>query len=59
MKLPIKDYFGLLYKYLKKQKNMVILLFFILVTNLVIQLANPQILRYYIDAVTENLAVKI
>ncbi len=55
MKLPIKDYFGLLYKYLKKQKNMVILLFFILVTNLVIQLANPQILRYYIDAVTENL----
>ncbi len=52
MKLPIKDYFGLLYKYLKKQKNMVILLFFILVINLVIQLANPQILRYYIDAVT-------
>ncbi len=56
MKLPLKDYFKLLYKYLKKQKLMVILLFLILVTNLVIQLANPQILRYYIDAVTENLS---
>jgi ATP-binding cassette subfamily B protein len=55
MKLPLKDYFGLLYKYLKKQKLMVILLFLILVINLVIQLANPQILRYYIDTVTENL----
>ncbi|WP_346928835.1 ABC transporter ATP-binding protein [Clostridium sp.] len=54
MKLPLKDYFELLYKYLKRQKFMVILLFLILVTNLVIQLVNPQILRYYIDAVTQN-----
>lgn len=54
MKLPLKDYFELLYKYLKRQKFMVILLFFILVMNLVIQLVNPQILRYYIDAVTQN-----
>ncbi|GAA0777569.1 ABC transporter ATP-binding protein [Clostridium subterminale] len=54
MKLPLKDYFQLLYKYLKRQKFMVILLFFILVMNLVIQLVNPQILRYYIDAVTQN-----
>lgn len=54
MKLPLKDYFELLYKYLKRQKFMVILLFFILIVNLVIQLVNPQILRYYIDAVTQN-----
>ena len=54
MKLPLKDYFELLYKYLKRQKFMVILLFIILVMNLVIQLVNPQILRYYIDAVTQN-----
>lgn len=58
MKLPLKDYFGLLYKYLKKQKFMVILLFLILVTNLVIQLVNPQILRYYIDAVTQNSGIE-
>jgi len=54
MKLPLKDYFELLYKYLKRQKIMVILLFLILLMNLVIQLVNPQILRYYIDAVTQN-----
>ncbi|WP_346913970.1 ABC transporter ATP-binding protein [Clostridium sp.] len=58
MKLPLKDYFGLLYKYLKKQKFMVILLFFILIMNLVIQLVNPQILRYYIDAVTQNSGIE-
>ncbi|MEW8993216.1 ABC transporter ATP-binding protein [Clostridium sp.] len=58
MKLPLKDYFGLLYKYLKKQKFMVILLFFILIMNLVIQLVNPQILRYYIDAVTQNKGIE-
>lgn len=54
MKLPLKDYLKLLYKYLRKQKFMVILLFLILIMNLVIQLANPQILRYYIDAATQN-----
>jgi len=54
VKLPLKDYLKLLYKYLRKQKFMVILLFLILIMNLVIQLANPQILRYYIDAATQN-----
>lgn len=50
MKLPIKEYFNLLYKYLNKQKLAVITLLFIIILNLSLQLVNPQILRYFIDA---------
>lgn len=50
MKLPIKEYFNLLYKYLNKQKLAVITLLLIIVLNLCLQLINPQILRYFIDA---------
>lgn len=51
MNIPIKDYFILLNKYLKKHIIMVITLFLIIIINLVLQLINPQILRYFIDKV--------
>ncbi|MEG0308926.1 MAG: ABC transporter ATP-binding protein [Clostridium sp.] len=51
MKLPLKEYLGLLYKYLKKKKLSVIILLIILILNVALQLYNPQILRYFIDTV--------
>ncbi|MEG2288608.1 MAG: ABC transporter ATP-binding protein [Clostridium sp.] len=51
MKLPLKEYLGLLYKYLEKKKLSVIILLIILILNVGLQLYNPQILRYFIDTV--------
>lgn len=51
MKLPLREYLGLLYKYLKKQKSGVIILLLMLISSVGLQLVNPQILRYFIDTV--------
>ena len=50
MRLPLKEYIGLLYKYLNKQRKSMIILMVILVLNVGLQLVNPQIIRYFIDA---------
>ena len=49
LRTGIKQYFKLLYAYLKPQLGKVIILFLILSTGIVIQLVNPQIVRFFID----------
>ena len=49
MKIPVKDYFQLLSKYLKPQIRRVFLFAFIELLAIGCVLANPQILRYFID----------
>lgn len=50
MKLPLKEYIKLLSKYLKAQKGSVLLLALILASSVALQLLNPQIIRYFLDA---------
>lgn len=47
--LPINLYASLLTNYLKPQWRRVVLLAVLLLSSIVLQLANPQILRYFID----------
>lgn len=54
MKIPLKEYLNLLSKYLKSQIRSVIFLAIILASNIALQLANPQILRYFIDEATKG-----
>ncbi|MEG0772207.1 ABC transporter ATP-binding protein [Clostridium sp.] len=54
MKIPLKEYIKLLSKYLRAQKGSVILLAVVLASNIALQLVNPQILRYFIDAATKG-----
>lgn len=58
MKIPFKQYIKLLSKYLKCQKLKVLFLMIILGVNIVIQLLNPQILKYFIDAATKESSPK-
>jgi len=50
MKIPLKPYWDLLSTYLKIQKGRVILLILLLLSSIGLQLANPQVVRYFIDA---------
>jgi ATP-binding cassette subfamily B protein len=50
MKIPIKEYILLLSKYLKPYRKKVIILMLLLVVSVGLQLINPQIVRYFIDA---------
>jgi len=54
MKLPLKEYIKLLSKYLKEQRLSVVVLAFILASDIALQLVSPQILRYFIDAAKEG-----
>lgn len=49
IRVPLKDYIGLLATYLQMQRWRVLILAAILVTSIGLQLANPQIIRYFID----------
>ena len=49
IKTPIKQYIDLLATYLRPQWTKVVLLSVLLVSDIGLMLANPQILRYYID----------
>ncbi|MBE2200734.1 MAG: ABC transporter ATP-binding protein [Anaerolinea sp.] len=51
MKLPIRQYFELLSKYLRPQGAMVLLLALALFGGIALQLVSPQIVRGFIDAV--------
>lgn len=59
MEIPFKKYFKLLSKYLKTQSLRVILLTLILGSSVALQLVNPQILRYFIDAATEGKSARM
>ncbi|MEO8286047.1 MAG: ABC transporter ATP-binding protein [Chloroflexota bacterium] len=49
MSIPLKEYGALLAKYLRPQMLRVLLLSLLLIGGIALQLANPQIVRYFID----------
>jgi ABC-type multidrug transport system fused ATPase/permease subunit len=49
MKIPLGSYWRLLAEYLSKQRTAVALLSILLAAGIALQLASPQILRYFID----------
>ena len=52
MKLPLRQYLKLLAKYLKPQSRRSLLMGVLLLASIGLQLANPQVLRYFIDTAT-------
>jgi ATP-binding cassette subfamily B protein len=50
VRIPFKQYWNLLVNYLKPQWRLAALLAVLLFSNIVLQLANPQIMRSFIDA---------
>jgi ATP-binding cassette subfamily B protein/ATP-binding cassette subfamily C protein len=56
LKIPIKQYWQLLVTYLKPLKRRVIALSVLLLTSIGLQIVNPQVIRYFIDAATEGTA---
>ena len=56
LNLPINPYWNLLANYLKPQKRSVLWLALLLVLSIGLQLANPQIVKYFIDVASEPVA---
>ena len=54
MHIPLRQYRDLLFKYLSAQRRRVALLTALLFSSIGLQLVNPQIVRYFIDAVTTS-----
>ena len=50
MKIPFQQYWDLLAKYIRPQKARFILLIVLLLSSISLQLVNPQIMRFFIDA---------
>ena len=48
-KVPVRQYGSLLVNYLRRQKALVALASALILTNIGLQLVNPQIMRYFID----------
>ena len=48
-RVPVRQYSALLLKYLRQQKGIVALSSVLILTNIGLQLVNPQIMRYFID----------
>ena len=48
-KVPVQQYGALLLKYLRRQKALVVLASVLILTNIGLQLVNPQIMRFFID----------
>lgn len=59
MKLPIRQYFDLLSKYLRPQSSKVLLLALVLFSGIALQLVSPQIVRRFIDAVQAGTTGKV
>jgi ATP-binding cassette subfamily B protein len=57
MKLPLRQYWNLLATYLAPQKNKTALLGVLLLSQIGVQLFNPQVIRFFIDAATSEGAV--
>ena len=53
-KVPVREYGTLLLKYLRQQKGIVALASALILTNIGLQLVNPQIMRYFIDEAVEG-----
>jgi ABC-type multidrug transport system fused ATPase/permease subunit len=54
MKIPLQEYWNLLVKYLKSQRLWLILLAMLILGNIGLQLANPQVMRNFIDMATQE-----
>lgn len=54
MKIPIKQYLRLLYKYIRPQWSRVVLLTLLMVGSLAMQIGSPQILKRFIDLATKG-----
>ena len=50
MKIPFQQYWDLLARYIRPQRGRFILLCVLLLSSIGLQLVNPQIMRYFIDA---------
>jgi len=54
MEIPLRHYLRLLAKYLKPQSRRSLLMGLLLLASIGLQLANPQVLRYFIDTATSK-----
>lgn len=54
MKIPLRKYFNILSKYLHFQKLRFFLLALLVFASTGLQILNPQIMRYFIDSITEG-----
>ncbi|GLV56542.1 hypothetical protein KDH_33820 [Dictyobacter sp. S3.2.2.5] len=54
MRIPLKDYRELLWRYLAPQRIRVLLLGLLLCADIALQLINPQFLRTFIDTITSS-----
>jgi ATP-binding cassette, subfamily B, bacterial len=54
MKVPIKQYYNLLSTYLRSQWRWVLLLTILILVTIALKLANPQIVRIFIDTAVEG-----
>ncbi len=59
MKVPLKRYGRLLITYLRPQAGSVLLLFLLLAASIGLQLANPQVVRFFIDTTQQGGAGRI
>ena len=58
-KVPVRQYGALLLKYLRQQKGLVALVSVLILTNIGLQLVNPQIMRYFIDEALSGSPLRI
>ncbi|MEF3304022.1 ABC transporter ATP-binding protein [Paenibacillus sp. GYB003] len=49
-KIPLREYTGLLSRYLRAQRASIVWLAVLLAAGLIMQLVNPQLIRYFIDS---------
>ncbi|MBN1641674.1 MAG: ABC transporter ATP-binding protein [Anaerolineae bacterium] len=59
MKIPLKQYWQLLYKYIRSQWALSVLLALLLFSNIALQLLNPQIMRRFIDGAKAGGGVEV
>ncbi len=57
--IPLKQYWDLLYKYLKPQWKTALMLGLLLFGNIALQLVNPQIIRNFLDAAQAGAAASV
>lgn len=57
MKIPLQNYFQLMAEYLRPQRNRVLVLALLLLSNIGLQLITPQILRFFIDTALQGGAI--
>ena len=59
IKIPLRQYWNLLVRYLKHQRKMALFLAVLLLSNIGLQLVNPQIMRRFIDTAREGNATGV